>query len=83
MIIIYATAFIVALVGVIEYFKSKQHDKSVSKFNEERNAAMALDKELQRVRNESTRETLNYNEAIKRYRAKFGTPKRPKDDPGL
>jgi predicted membrane protein len=56
-------------------FIGRRKEREVQKFNEQRAEALAMDKEIEKLKTEVIRETFTFEEKMRAHRAKFGSPK--------
>lgn len=74
---------VAALLGglfAVDFLRNKYTSKQVDKFNEQRAEALALDKQIDKLKSEVIRDTADFEERLAKHRAKYGSPKRPGED---
>lgn len=64
---------------ILKRILGKKED--VSPFKQHVDQAESLEAEIQKLKKESVRDTVDFEEALKKHRAKFGSSKRTDDEP--
>lgn len=76
--IFYAVLALVGAIFAIDFLRGRHTSKEVDKFNKERAEALAMDKEVDKLKTEVIRDTLTYEQKLAAHRAKFGSAKQPR-----
>lgn len=72
---LYVIAAFIGAIFAIDFLRGRHTSKEVDKFNKERAEALAMDKEVDKLKTEVIRDTATYEERLARHRAKYGSAK--------
>lgn len=75
--IFYAVLALIGAIFAIDFLRGRHTSKEVDKFNKERAEALAMDKEVDKLKTEVIRDTASYQDKLRKHRAKFGSPTKP------
>lgn len=75
---LYVVAAFIGAIFAIDFLRGRHSSKEVEKFNKERAEALAMDKEVDKLKTEVIRDTLTYEQKLAAHRAKFGSAKQPR-----
>ena len=71
--VILMIAGLVGAVFAVDFLRGRHTSKEVEKFNAQRQEDLQMDKQIDKLKTEVIRDTLSYEEKLRRHRAKFGS----------
>jgi hypothetical protein len=75
--VILIIAGLVGAVFAIDFLRGRHTSKEVEKFNAQRQEALQMDKQIDKLKTEVIRDTLSYEEKLAKHRARFGSSSKP------